>query len=208
MKPQIGSLRGLSPVSSLCCRNLPRRLFVSFCGLVFLLGKPQAGSAFSLNGYRWPSGSQITMHLQLSRAPVAFQDGSVSWNASAADALAIWNQYLELHDATGAIVGQNDNWNAHRADVLATGIPPTDEHEAVIAISLQPGRYTVVLRGVDDSSGVALVEAYDLSPNSNSKLANISTRGKVETGDDVMIGGFIIGGDQRPMLSSARLGLP
>jgi hypothetical protein len=60
-----------------------------------LLGGPQDGSAYSLNGYRWPAGSQISMHLQLSRPLVAFQDGSSSWNASAADALAIWNQYLD-----------------------------------------------------------------------------------------------------------------
>ena len=103
---------------------------------------------------------------------------------------------LELHDGTGALVAQNDNWNAHRADVLATGIPPSDEHESVIVARLLPGSYTVVVRGVNQSSGVALVEAYDLSSNSNSKLANISTRGRVETGDNVMIGGFIIGGDQ------------
>jgi hypothetical protein len=103
---------------------------------------------------------------------------------------------LELHDATGALVAQNDNWNARRADVLATGISPTDEHEAVIAVTLQPGSYTAIVHGVNHSSGIALVEVYDLSANSNSKLANISTRGKVETGDNVMIGGFIIGGDQ------------
>jgi hypothetical protein len=103
---------------------------------------------------------------------------------------------LELYDANSALVAQNDNWNAHRADVLATGLAPSDEHEAVIAVTLQPGRYTAVVRGVNDSSGVALVEAYDLTATSNSKLANISTRGKVETGDNVMIGGFILGGDQ------------
>jgi hypothetical protein len=103
---------------------------------------------------------------------------------------------LELYDATGALVGQNDNWNAHRSDILATGLAPSDEHEAVIAATLQPGRYTAVVHGVNDASGVALVEAYDLTATSNSKLANISTRGKVEAGDNVMIGGFILGGDQ------------
>ena len=113
---------------------------------------------------------------------------------------------LELHDASGALVGQNDNWNAHRADVLATGIPPSDEHESVIVATLLPGNYTVVVRGVNQSSGVALVEAYDLSANSNSKLANISTRGKVETGDNVMIGGFIIGGDQQTNIVVRAIG--
>jgi hypothetical protein len=103
---------------------------------------------------------------------------------------------LQLFDSKGALIAENDNWNAHRADVLATNIPPADEHEAVIAASLQPGSYTAVVRGVNGATGVALVEAYDLSPTSNSKLANISTRGEVEAGDNVMIGGFILGGDQ------------
>jgi len=93
-------------------------------------------------------------------------------------------------------VAQNDNWNSHRTDVIATGIPPSDEHEAVIAATLPPGSYTGVVRLVNNTSGVALIEAYDLSGTSNSKLANISTRGKVDAGDNVMIGGFIIGGDQ------------
>lgn len=103
---------------------------------------------------------------------------------------------LQLFDAAGTLVAQNDNWNSHRADVLATGIPPSDEHEAVISATLPPGSYTGVVRGVNNSAGVALIEAYDLSNASNSKLANISTRGKVDAGDNVMIGGFILGGDE------------
>jgi hypothetical protein len=103
---------------------------------------------------------------------------------------------LELYDSTNALIAQNDNWNAHRSEVLATGLAPADEHEAAITATLQPGRYTALVRGVNGASGVALVEAYDLTDSSNSKLANISTRGKVEAGDNVMIGGFILGGDQ------------
>jgi hypothetical protein len=103
---------------------------------------------------------------------------------------------LKLFDSTGTLVAQNDNWNAHRAEVIATGIPPGDERDAVITATLEPGSYTAVVRGANDASGVALVEVYDLSPNSTSKLANISTRGNVESGDNVMIGGFILGGDQ------------
>jgi hypothetical protein len=103
---------------------------------------------------------------------------------------------LELFDSLGVLVARNDNWNAHRVDVVATGLAPSQEHEAVITASLPPGAYTAVVRGFNNSNGVALVEAYDLTSNSNSKLANISTRGKVEAGDNVMIGGFILGGDQ------------
>jgi predicted Zn-dependent protease len=103
---------------------------------------------------------------------------------------------LELYDSSGTIIHQNNNWNAHRGEVLATGIPPLDEHEAVIAVTLEPGSYTAVVRGVNGATGVALVEAYDLSADSNSRLANISTRGVVAAGDNVMIGGFIIGGGE------------
>lgn len=76
------------------------------------------------------------------------------------------------------------------------GVAPLDEHESAIVATLLPGAYTAILRGTNETSGVALVELYDLTPASNSRIANISTRGKVETGDNVMIGGFIIGGDQ------------
>ena len=103
---------------------------------------------------------------------------------------------LQLFDSSGAMIAQNDNWNAHRADVLATGIPPLDEHEAVITRTLPPDSYTAVVRGVSGGTGVALVEVYDLTAETASTLANISTRGKVEGGENVMIGGFIIGGSE------------
>src|SRR5947199_4361660 len=60
--------------------------------------------------------------------------------------------------------------------------------------NLPPGNYTAIVRGLNNATGVALVEAYDLSPNINSILGNISTRSLVQTGDDVMIGGFIVQG--------------
>jgi hypothetical protein len=113
---------------------------------------------------------------------------------------------LELYNSSGGIISQNNNWNAHRTDVLATGIPPSDEHEAVIVVNLQPGSYTAVVRGANDAGGVALVEAYDLSADSNSRLANISTRGMVESGDNVMIGGFIIGGGEATNVAVRALG--
>lgn len=73
-----------------------RRLFVACSlGLFLLFGTGERALSFSLNGYRWPSGTQIGMHLGLNRPPVVFQDGSASWDASAADALAIWNQYVD-----------------------------------------------------------------------------------------------------------------
>lgn len=113
---------------------------------------------------------------------------------------------LELYDSSGTVIHQNNNWNAHRTEVLATGIPPSDEHEAVIVVNLPPGSYTAVVRGVNGASGVALVEAYDLSADSNSRLANISTRGVVESGDNVMIGGFIIGGGESTNVAVRAIG--
>ncbi|MEY2499753.1 MAG: hypothetical protein QOI07_87 [Verrucomicrobiota bacterium] len=103
---------------------------------------------------------------------------------------------LELHDSTGAVLASNDNWNSDRARVLNSGLAPKDEHEAAIVVSLPPGAYTAVVRGAPSGSvGVGLIEVYDVDPN-HSRLANISTRGVVESGDNVMIGGFIVGGDQ------------
>lgn len=102
---------------------------------------------------------------------------------------------LELYDSTGASIAQNDNWNATRQSLLDAHIPPTDEHEAAIVTILAPGAYTAVVSGPHQAGGVALMELYDLDPASSS-LANISTRGYVGTADNVMIGGFIIGGDQ------------
>ncbi len=84
---------------------------------------------------------------------------------------------------------------------------------------LQPGSYTAVLRGVNATSGVALVEVFDVSSSSSSRIKNLSTRGRVETGDNVMIGGFIVGAGERgeadvvlraigPSLSRAGIGDP
>jgi hypothetical protein len=102
---------------------------------------------------------------------------------------------LELHDKN-SVVATNDNWkDTQQSEVEASGIPPTDDRESAIVKTLDPGVYTVVLRGKNDSTGVAVVEAYDLEPTVDSQLANLSTRGFVETGENVMIGGFVAGPD-------------
>ncbi len=102
---------------------------------------------------------------------------------------------LELDDTDGVIV-TNDNWmDTQKAAIDATGLAPSDNLESAILITLEPGAYTAVLRGNSGGTGIALVEAYDLdSQPAISRMANISTRGFVQTGDNVMIGGFIIGG--------------
>jgi hypothetical protein len=110
---------------------------------------------------------------------------------------AMQDPTLELHGSAG-LLGSNDNWrDTQENEIIGTGIPPTDEHEATILAYLNPGNYTAIVGGKDNSSGIAVVEVYDLGTasldaSSTAKLAQISTRGVVLTGDDVMIGGFIV----------------
>ena len=102
---------------------------------------------------------------------------------------------LELYDGSGALMASNDNWkdSPERAAIEATGIPPTDDRESAIVRTLPPGAYTAIVRGKDDSTGIALVEVYDRGLTANSVLANISSRSFVEANDNVLIGGFIAG---------------
>lgn len=98
---------------------------------------------------------------------------------------------LEVHDSTGATIATNDNWKSTQHDeIVATTVPPTNDKEAAIVKRLTPGAYTAVVRGKNGGTGVGLVEAFAL--DGTAKLANISTRGLVQTGDNVMIGGFIV----------------
>jgi hypothetical protein len=90
---------------------------------------------------------------------------------------------------------RNDDWRSNEQAVAATGIPPQSDLESAIVATLEPGAHTAVLRGKNSGTGVGLVEVYDLESGAPVQLANISTRGQVQTGDNVMIGGFIIGGD-------------
>ena len=102
---------------------------------------------------------------------------------------------LELRDSNGALLISNDDWkdSPQRAEIEASGLAPSDDRESAILRTLSPGAYTAVLRGKNNSTGIALVEAYDHETGADSVLANISSRGFVETDDNVMIGGFILG---------------
>lgn len=104
---------------------------------------------------------------------------------------------LELHSADGSTIFANDNWrDSQEAEIQATGLAPTDDRESAIVTNLySPGKYTALVKSADgSSSGVALVEVYDLNQTAGALLANLSTRGSVQTGEAVMIGGFIVGG--------------
>ena len=101
---------------------------------------------------------------------------------------------LELRNSSGVLIRGNDNWkDDQRTEIEGTFFEPGDERESVIVETLEPGDYTALLTGKDQSTGLSLVEIYDLDSAASSRLGNISTRGFVRTGDGVMIGGFILG---------------
>jgi hypothetical protein len=112
---------------------------------------------------------------------------------------ALANPILELYDNNG-LLGLNDDWReSQEEEIVGTGIPPADEHESSIIATIIPGNYTAILRGQDNTTGIAVVEVYDLGTSgfdsaSKATLAQISTRGTVQSDDNVMIGGFIISG--------------
>ena len=106
---------------------------------------------------------------------------------------------LELHQGSTTLA-TNDNWKIRDSDgtsqeaaIRATTIPPTNDLESAILVTLTPGTYTAILAGKNGGTGVGVVELYDLSQTAASSLANISTRGNVSTGDNVLIGGIIVG---------------
>jgi hypothetical protein len=107
---------------------------------------------------------------------------------------------LELHQGN-VTLATNDNWKtrsdgtSQQAEVEATTIPPGNDLESAIVTTLNPGSYTAILSGRNGGTGIGVVEVYDLNQAANSELANISSRGFVETNDNVMIGGFIVGGN-------------
>ena len=102
---------------------------------------------------------------------------------------------IELRGSAGELLAANDNWKeTQQAAIEASGIPPRDERESAIVTALAPGAYTVVVRGKGGAEGVGLVELYDTTRTSDAQLGNISTRGVAGTGENVLIGGFIVGG--------------
>jgi hypothetical protein len=106
---------------------------------------------------------------------------------------------IEIRDSTGALIpgGTNDNWHdaVTSLQIAGSGLAPTNDLESAFLGTLNPGAYTVVVRGKDGGIGNGLFEVYDLNQLADSKLGNISTRGFVNTGDRVMIGGTIIVGN-------------
>jgi cyclophilin family peptidyl-prolyl cis-trans isomerase len=111
---------------------------------------------------------------------------------------ALMDPTLELHAQNGALLFSNDNWTTapNKQEISDTGRAPGSSQEPAILTALAPGKYTAIVRGSANTTGVALVEVYDQDSGPGSLLANLSTRGKVGTGANVMIGGVIVTDDK------------
>ena len=111
---------------------------------------------------------------------------------------ALADPYLELHDGTGALLEANDNWmdSPNKQAIIDSTIPPSNNLESAIVRTLPANNsaYTAIVRGANSGTGIGVVEAYDLDTPANAKLANISTRGFVQTGDNILIAGTIVVG--------------
>jgi hypothetical protein len=120
---------------------------------------------------------------------------------------ALIDPVLSLYTGNGSLFWFDDNWrDSQQNQIQATGLQPSDDREAAMIHTLQAGPYTAVLAEKNQIPGVGLVEIYDVDPATDSQLANISTRGFVDTGDNVMIGGFILGGTQDARLAIRGIG--
>ena len=115
---------------------------------------------------------------------------------------------LNLLDEGANSLGMNDNWrdSAQAMEIMNSGLAPVNDLESAILVSLMPGQYTAVLAGKNSTVGNGLVEIYDLDAGASSTLGNVSTRGFVGTGDNVLIGGLIIADGENPMIVVRAIG--
>jgi glucose/arabinose dehydrogenase len=110
---------------------------------------------------------------------------------------ALADPVLELHGNDGSLITSNDNWKDNTAqqqqDIINNQLAPGNDLESVIVITLQPGTYTAIIRGQGNATGVGLVEVYDVDQASASRLGNISGRASIQTGNNALFAGFIVG---------------
>jgi hypothetical protein len=109
------------------------------------------------------------------------------------------NPILELRNSAGALLDQNDDWqvsNSHTQDIIDKGLAPANSLESALMATLPANgaAYTAIVRGANNTTGIGVVQIYDVDPFGNARLANISSRGPVQTGDNVLIAGMIVVG--------------
>lgn len=117
---------------------------------------------------------------------------------------ALLDPTLELRNSSGALLKENDNWSDDAtAESIPASLRPPGANESAIVTSLVPGNYTAIVRGVNNTTGVGLIEAYDLDPDGTASLTNISTRGLVQSGANVMIAGLVVRSGTKAVLIRA-----
>jgi hypothetical protein len=121
---------------------------------------------------------------------------------------ALADPVLQLFDSNGHVIASNDNWGdaSNKQDIVESTVAPKNAKESALLMTLPPGAYTASVSGAHNTTGIGLVELYDLNTSASAQLANISTRGFVQTGDNVMIGGLIIVGNSSQKLVVRALG--
>jgi hypothetical protein len=117
------------------------------------------------------------------------------------------NPTLELHSSSGALIASNDNWqqSSQIAEIRSTSLAPSEPLESAIIATLAPGSYTAIVRGINNTTGIAMIEGYELGATT-ARIVNISTRGLVGFGNDVLIGGFVIQGTSGKRVLMRALG--
>ncbi len=120
---------------------------------------------------------------------------------------ALHDPTLTLYDSGGTPIAWNNHWrnSPDATSIESFGLAPSSDSESAMMMTLGPGTYTTKVEGSGGSTGIALVEVYD-TDSRGSRISNISTRGRVETGDNVMIGGFIVNGTQPTSVLIRALG--
>lgn len=168
--------------------NISTRLWIDFGDRIMIGGfivTPSTGPSGTSSGPSGPGPKTVAVRgIGPSLADFGISDG-------------LADPTLELRDGSGALLLENDNWQddpEQAAQLTALSLAPQHPNESGLVAELSPGAYTTIVAGKNNGTGVGLMEVYDTTPASTSRLANISTRGFVQTGDNVMIGGFILGG--------------
>ena len=114
---------------------------------------------------------------------------------------------VTIYDSNHGIVTTNDNWkSSQQTEIQATGLAPQNDLESAVIVTLPPGSYTAIVSGNNGGTGIALAEVYDLDLAANSTLYNVSTRGFVGTGDNVLIGGLVINSGEPPVIVLRAIG--
>jgi len=145
----------------------------------------QTGQSVAIAGFI-VTGTQSKQIVIRGLGPTLTQDGVSG---------ALADPFLSLFDGNGKVLWTNNNWkDTQQAAIQETGLAPTNDLESAILRTVEPGNYTAILSGRNSTTGIGLVEVYDVGNPFVTQLTNVSTRGFVGTGQAMMIGGFIAGG--------------